>query len=112
MLLDFINKYKSTIECKKTHAKSSKQKADAWNELCVEFNANSVYTKSEVKNLRNYWKNLKTHAKADAALQRRERIKTEGGPPVKLHPSTELVQSKQPDFEDTVQHSIVTTKLV
>ena len=38
---------------------------------------------------------MKTRAKADAALQRRDRIKTEGGPPVELHPDMELVQSKQ-----------------
>ena len=98
LLLDLINKYKSTIECKKTDAKSSKQKADTWEELCAEFNANSVYTKREVKNLQSYWKNLKTRAKADAALQRRDRITTGGGPPVELHPDTELVQSKQAEF--------------
>ena len=54
LLLDLINKYKSTIECKKTDAKSSKQKADAWEELCTEFNTNYVYTKREVKNLQSY----------------------------------------------------------
>ena len=94
LLITLVEKYKSTIECKKTDAKSAKEKLQAWTELCEEFNSSSMYAKREVKQLQSSWKNIKTRAKADAAFVRRETQATGGGPPVKVKEDTELVQSK------------------
>jgi len=94
ILLELIDRYKSVIECKRTDAKSTKEKEDAWKKLCDDFNSESTYMLRTVNNLKSAWKNLKTRAKADSAFVRRERLKTGGGPPVNLHEVTELVQSK------------------
>ena len=94
LLITLVEKYKSTVECKKTDAKSAKEKFQAWTELCEEFNSTSTYAKREAKQLQSFWKNIKTRAKADAVFVRRETQATGGGPPVKLKEDTELVQSK------------------
>ena len=94
ILIELVDKYKHTVECKKTDSKSSQEKMDAWNQLTMEFNSISTYTNRETKTLQRFGKNLKIRAKADTALARRERLKTGGGPPVKLSDETELVQSK------------------
>ena len=57
LLITLVEKYKSTIECKKTDAKSAKEKLQAWTELCKEFNSSSMYAKREVKQLQSSWKN-------------------------------------------------------
>ena len=56
---------------------------------CIQFLKRSEKSQS-------YWKNWKTCAKADTALERRERIKSGVGPPAELHPDTELLLFDKP----------------
>ena len=94
LLLNLVDKYKNSIECKRTYSKTLKQKREARADLCEEFNSTSTYTKREVKNLQSFWKNLKTRAKSNCAYMRRERLKTGGGPSPQLQKDTERVESK------------------
>ena len=82
------------MECKRTDSKTLKQKSEAWENLCEEFNSTSTYTKREVKNLQRFWKNLKTRAKSNCAYVRRECLKTGGGPAPQPQEDTERVESK------------------
>ena len=94
LLLNLVDKYKNSIECKRTDSKTLKQKSEAWVNLCEEFNFTSTYTKREVKNLQSFGKNLKTRAKSDSGYMRREQLKTGGGPAPQLQEDTERVESK------------------
>ena len=89
LLLNLVDKYKNSIECKKTVSKTLKQKSEAWASLCEKFNFASTYTKRKVKNLPSFWKNLKTRAKSDCAYMRRERLKIGGEPAPQLQEDTE-----------------------
>ena len=89
LLLNLVDKYKNSIERKRTDSKTLKQKSETWADLCEEFNFTSTYTKRKVKDLQSFWKNLKTRAKSDCAYVRRERLKTSGGPAPQLQEDTE-----------------------
>ena len=73
LLIDLVDKYKHTIESKKTDAKSAQEKMNARTQLTEEFNYISTYAIREMKNLQRFWKNLKARAKADTAAVRRDR---------------------------------------
>ena len=94
LLLNLIDKYKNSVECKRTDSKTLKQKSEAWANLCEEFNSTSTYNKREVKKLQSFWKNLKTRAKSNCAYMRREQLETGGGPAPQLQEDTERVESK------------------
>ena len=43
LLLNLVDKYKNSIECKRTDSKTLKQKSEAWANLCEEFNSTLTY---------------------------------------------------------------------
>ena len=57
LLITLLEKYKSTIECQKTDAKSAKEIFQVWTELCEEFNSTSTYAKRAATKLLEKYKN-------------------------------------------------------
>lgn len=85
LLMILVEKYKDTIENKKTDAVMWKQKQRVWELLTQEFNAvngSHRYT----KNIRCKYENLKKTAKKKFALEKNNIYKTGGGvdPPVPI----------------------------
>lgn len=79
LLLDLIVKYKSTVENKKRDAITWRQKEEAWNKLCEEFNSQAGEIPRNVKNLKTKYDGLKKALKKKKAANQSEVYKTGGG---------------------------------
>lgn len=79
ILLELIDKYKGTIENKKSDSVHVKQKERVWEQLRNEFNGHLEVTGRTVKQLRQYYDNLKRTAKKAVSNDKVERLRTGGG---------------------------------
>ncbi|PSN36540.1 hypothetical protein C0J52_22512 [Blattella germanica] len=79
IVIELIDKYKSIIENKKSDGVSVRQKEKAWADLCAEFNANLEVNNRTVKQIRQYYDNLKRSAKKAVSDDKLERFRTGGG---------------------------------
>lgn len=81
LLIELVDKYKETIECKKTDAVMWKEKEAAWNNIEKEFNILSGQFPRTVKNLKIKYDGLKKTVKKKATFNQSEIYKTGGGVP-------------------------------
>jgi hypothetical protein len=71
-----LPKNKHLIENKKSDAVTRGEKAEAWRDLCVEFNSISNFCYRTEDNLKNLWDKLKKDARKSKAHERREMFAT------------------------------------
>lgn len=75
-LIELVNKYRGTIENKRTDAVSLNAKASAWEHLAIEFSSMEGVRPRDVKQLKKAWDNLKTKWKKQKARETRHRMIT------------------------------------
>ncbi|XP_066998394.2 myb/SANT-like DNA-binding domain-containing protein 4 [Anabrus simplex] len=92
-LQELVSRYMNIIENKQTDAVSLQKKKIAWEELVVEYNANSENAQKDVAQLKKVWENIKFRRKAELAAEKRAVMKTGGGP----SPKTSAVNN--PDLD-------------
>lgn len=69
------------IEKKLHDQKTETLKQNAWQAVMDEFNAECIYTRRTIKQLKGAWKRVKYAYKSQKASERRSKFKTGGGPP-------------------------------
>ena len=90
VLLEFVNSQISIVESKKSDSRSIYAKKIAWDSIAEEFNKNPDVTRRTSDQLKKCWENMKSRAKTDVALEKRERRATGGGV---FHPSVDPISS-------------------
>ncbi|KAF5281909.1 hypothetical protein FQR65_LT14435 [Abscondita terminalis] len=79
-LLKIIFNYKDIIENKKTDAITWREKEQAWEDITEEFNAScSNLNRRSVASVKGFFENQKRKTTKEAAVRKREAIKTGGG---------------------------------
>lgn len=78
MFLEVMKRYVNIIESKKHDNMIIKKKRKAWDDILVDFNAESTVTKT-LGQLKVLWKDCKAKAKKAMSKEKRERMKTGGG---------------------------------
>ncbi|KAH6936122.1 hypothetical protein HPB50_013498 [Hyalomma asiaticum] len=81
LLTELVQKYKSSIENKKSDAVPLTRKTKAWESLASDFNSTENVRPRTVDQLRKLWDNLKQRWKKEKAKQIRDSMATGGGPP-------------------------------
>ncbi|CAG9773628.1 unnamed protein product [Ceutorhynchus assimilis] len=81
MLLNTVFAFKGVIENKKTDSVTWRQKDDAWDQIASLFNSQTPENHHRTKDsLRKLYENIKKNVRKDVAFEKREHIKTGGGP--------------------------------
>lgn len=98
LLIDIALKYKHIIENKKTDATTWKDKNDAWEKICNEFNAASGNFPRSTKTIRAKYDTIKKNIRKKCSLLKSEQTKTGGGQcSITLTPYEEKVVSLTPN---------------
>ncbi|XP_033217723.1 myb/SANT-like DNA-binding domain-containing protein 3 [Belonocnema kinseyi] len=80
MLTVIVKKYKNIMENKRTDAATTKQKAQAWEKISQDFNANGISPEHRpAVKLKVLWGNLKRNTRKNFSNLRQETFKTGGG---------------------------------
>lgn len=82
-LLGIITKYANILENKKTNQVYATEKIKTWEIIEAEFNATSTTGVFRTwQNLKLFYENRKKEVRKNKAMERMDRMKTGGGPPV------------------------------
>lgn len=79
LLIDITLKYKNIIENKRTNATTWKDKIEAWEQICKEFNAASGNFPRSMKTIRSKYETIKKNIRKKCSLLKSEQTKTGGG---------------------------------
>ncbi|XP_048481145.1 myb/SANT-like DNA-binding domain-containing protein 3 [Plutella xylostella] len=84
-------------------------KKTAWARLTEEYNSIETNCRRTEAQLKKCWDNLKTRKKHELALQKRERIRTGGGPymPASTSTSHEVIEEALADCTDVELHGVI-----
>ncbi|XP_062584822.1 myb/SANT-like DNA-binding domain-containing protein 3 [Saccostrea cucullata] len=80
ILLELIHARKDIIENKQNDGRMVSKKNTEWINIEKEFNSRHGVNKRTITQLKSLWKNLKARTKSAVAKERRDKIKTGGGP--------------------------------
>ncbi|XP_071574494.1 uncharacterized protein [Temnothorax nylanderi] len=98
LLIDITLKYKHIVENKRTDATTWKDKNEAWEKICNEFNAVSGNFPRSTKTIRAKYDTVKKNIRKKCSLLKSEQTKTGGGQcPVPLTPCEEKILSLTPN---------------
>lgn len=93
LLIKLVEKFKQTVENKRTNGVTPKEKDQAWEKLSFEFNSEGVNIFRSKDQLKKFWANVKQTERANAAEEKKSIFKTGGGSGLSQNPPDETVLS-------------------
>lgn len=93
LLVELVSQHQKVIEQKDNSTTTLKHKNEAWDTICHLFNSSKGVQSSTTKSLKKLWDNIKSKAKKEVAMEKKEKYKTGGGPPTSQASETSRIVS-------------------